>query len=108
MPWYAQGIIHIQRGETIFMENFEFFTPTRMIFGKDTHLQVGTIVKEYGFKKVLVHFGGASARKTGLLDTVLDALKAQGISCVTLGESLHLSETHWPTVKHEGVGLSDL
>ena len=54
------------------MENFEFFTPTRMIFGKDTHLQVGTIVKEYGFKKVLVHFGGASARKTGLLDTVLD------------------------------------
>ena len=67
------------------MENFEFFTPTRMIFGKDTHLQVGTIVKEYGFKKVLVHFGGASARKTGLLDTVLDALKAQGISCVTLG-----------------------
>lgn len=67
------------------MENFEYFTPTRMIFGKDTHLQVGTIVKEYGFKKVLVHYGGASAKKTGLLDAVLDALKAEGIGYVALG-----------------------
>lgn len=67
------------------MENFQFFTPTRMIFGRDTHLQVGTIVKEYGFKKVLVHFGGASARKSGLLDTVCKSLKAEGIEYVTLG-----------------------
>lgn len=67
------------------MENFEFFIPTRVIFGKETHLQVGKIVKEYGFHKVLVHFGGASAKKTGLLDAVLDALKAEGIGYVTLG-----------------------
>ena len=67
------------------MENFEFFIPTRVIFGKKTHLQVGKIVKEYGFHKVLVHFGGASAKKTGLLDAVLDALKAEGIGYVTLG-----------------------
>ena len=67
------------------MENFEFFIPIRVIFGKETHLQVGKIVKEYGFHRVLVHFGGASAKKTGLLDAVLDALKAEGIGCVTLG-----------------------
>lgn len=67
------------------MENFEFFTPTRVIFGKDTHLQVGTIVKEYGFKKVLVHFGGASAKKSGLLDEVCGALKAEGVEYITLG-----------------------
>ena len=67
------------------MENFEFFIPTRVIFGKETHLQVGKIVKEYGFHRVLVHFGGASAKKTGLLDAVLDALKAEGIGCLTLG-----------------------
>ena len=67
------------------MENFEFFIPTRVIFGKETHLQVGKIVKEYGFHRVLVHFGGASAKKTGLLDAVLDALKAEGIGYVTLG-----------------------
>ena len=67
------------------MNNFEFYTPTRMIFGRGTHLQVGTIVKEYGFKKVLVHFGGASARKTGLLDAVCSALEAEGIGYVQLG-----------------------
>ena len=67
------------------MENFEYFTPTRMIFGKGAHLQVGKIVKEYGFKKVLVHFGGASAKKTGLLDAVTGALEQEGIQYVTLG-----------------------
>ena len=36
------------------MQNFEFYAPTRMIFGKDTHKQVGKLVKEYGFKKVFV------------------------------------------------------
>ena len=58
------------------MENFEFFTPTRMIFGKNTHQQVGKIVKEYGFKKVLVHFGGSSAKKSGLLDAVTGSLES--------------------------------
>ena len=67
------------------MQNFEFYAPTRMIFGKDTHKQVGKLVKEYGFKKVFVHYGGASAKKSGLLDTVLDALKAENIDYVTLG-----------------------
>ena len=67
------------------MNNFEFYTPTRMIFGRGTHLQVGKIVKEYGFKKVLVHFGGASAKKTGLLDAVCGALEAEGIGYVQLG-----------------------
>ena len=31
------------------MQNFEFYAPTRMIFGKDTHKQVGKLVKEEGF-----------------------------------------------------------
>ena len=51
------------------MENFEFYAPTRMIFGKDTHLKVGKLIREYGFKKVLIHFGGGSVKRTGLLDT---------------------------------------
>lgn len=67
------------------MKNFDTCIPTRMIFGRDTHLQVGKIVKEYGFQKVLVHFGGASAKKSGLLDTVLGCLEKEGISYVTLG-----------------------
>lgn len=67
------------------MENFEFYAPTRMIFGKGTHLQVGKLIREYGFKKVLVHFGGGSVRKSGLLDQIQASLKAEGIEYVLFG-----------------------
>ena len=45
------------------MENFEFYAPTRMIFGKDTHLKVGKLIREYGFKKVLIRFAGHWRKK---------------------------------------------
>ena len=67
------------------MENFEFYAPTRMIFGKGTHLQVGKLIGEYGFKKVLVHFGGGSVKKSGLLDQIQTSLKAEGIAYVLFG-----------------------
>ena len=67
------------------MNNFEFYTPTRMIFGKETHRQAGKIIREYGFKKVLLHFGGSSAKKSGLLDNVTADLEAEGIEVVALG-----------------------
>ena len=67
------------------MNNFEFYTPTRVIFGKDTHLQVGKIVAEYGFQKVLVHFGGARAKKERAFDAVCGALEAENIPYVLLG-----------------------
>lgn len=67
------------------MQNFEYFTPTRVVFGRDTELQVGKLVKEYGGNKVLVHFGGGSAVKSGLLDRVCSSLKDAGIAYVTLG-----------------------
>lgn len=67
------------------MENFEFYAPTRMIFGKDTHLKVGRLIREYGFKKVLIHFGGGSVKRTGLLDTVCRSLEEEGIGYVLLG-----------------------
>jgi len=67
------------------VENFEFYAPTRMIFGKDTHLKVGKLIREYGFKKVLIHFGGGSVKRTGLLDTVCRSLEEEGIGYVLLG-----------------------
>ena len=67
------------------MKNFDWCIPTRMIFGKGTHLQTGRILKEYGFQKVLVHYGGGSAVKSGLLDTVLHSLEEENINYVTLG-----------------------
>lgn len=92
------------------MQNFDFYTPTRMIFGKDTQKQVGKIVKEYGFKKVLVHFGGASAKKSGLLDQVTDALEAEGIAYVTLGgvqanPTLAMAKEGIELCKKEGVDM---
>ena len=46
------------------MKDFEFYTPTKVIFGREKENQVGEIIKSYGFQKVLVHFGGQSDRKS--------------------------------------------
>lgn len=67
------------------MRNFGFYAPTRVVFGKDTHLQVGELIKECGGKKVLVHYGGKSAKDSGLLSQVYDSLREAGIDYVSLG-----------------------
>lgn len=67
------------------MRGFEYYTPTRVIFGKDTHLQAGTLLKEYGCRKVLIHYGSGSAVSSGLLDEICTGLKEAEIDFVTLG-----------------------
>ena len=67
------------------MLNFNFCSPTRFVFGKDTEAQVGKLTKETGAKKVLVHFGGGSVEKSGLLDRVRASLKDEGIQFCELG-----------------------
>ena len=67
------------------MKDFEFYTPTKVIFGRGKENQVGEIIKSYGFQKVLVHFGGQSAKKSGLLDRVLKSLDEAGIPHTQLG-----------------------
>ncbi|MBQ6036980.1 MAG: iron-containing alcohol dehydrogenase [Lachnospiraceae bacterium] len=67
------------------MNNFEFYTPTHVYFGRGQEEKVGQIVKSYGFQKVLVHFGGGSARKSGLLDKIEKQLTENGIAFVELG-----------------------
>ena len=52
------------------MENFKFYAPTKVYFGKDEEKRVGKILKEFYPKKVLIHYGGQSAIKSGLLDRV--------------------------------------
>ena len=56
------------------MRSFEYFTPTRVVFGKDTHLKVATLLKEQHCKKVLIHYGGHSAIKSGLIDEIRSVL----------------------------------
>ena len=67
------------------MDNFNFYSPTEFVFGKDRETECGKYVKKYGGKKVLVHFGGGSAEKSGLLAKVRKSLEQAGISYTELG-----------------------
>ncbi|MBQ3825956.1 MAG: iron-containing alcohol dehydrogenase [Spirochaetaceae bacterium] len=67
------------------MDNFTFYSPTFFVFGKDTETQAGAYVKQFGGTKVLLHFGGTSAKKSGLLDRVEQSLKDAGLSFLELG-----------------------
>ena len=79
------------------MLNIEYYTPTKVVFGKDTEKQAGELVKAFGGTKVLVHFGGQSAKKSGLLDRICNSLEEAGLSYVTLGGVVpnpHLSKVY--------------
>ena len=67
------------------MLNFEFFTPTKMIFGKDTHKRVGEVIKSYGFHKIMLHYGGGSIQKNGVYEQVTASLKDAGIDYLDFG-----------------------
>lgn len=67
------------------MDNFQFWSPTEFVFGKNTETESGRYVKKYGGTKVLVHYGSNSAVKSGLLDRVTESLKNEGIDFVLLG-----------------------
>lgn len=67
------------------MYDFNYFTPTKVVFGGDSVQQLGALVKAQGCKKVLIHYGGSSARRSGLLDRVRDSLVHEGIGSVELG-----------------------
>lgn len=67
------------------MNNFEFSTPTKVYFGKDTEMLVGKLIKNEGAKKVLIHYGKTSAVKSGLIDKVKFCLQNEGIDYAELG-----------------------
>ncbi len=67
------------------MLNFNFCSPTEFIFGKDTEFQVGKLLKKYKAKKVLIHFGSGSIKRSGLFDKVVKSLEENKISHVELG-----------------------
>ena len=84
------------------MKDFSFYAPTEVVFGQKSEEQVARLVKKYGGSKVLVHYGGQSARRSGLLDKVLGLLDEGGIAHVELGGVVpnpRLSKVH------EGIAL---
>ena len=67
------------------MKDFIYYAPTEVVFGEDSEKQVASLVKKYGGKRVLVHYGGQSAKKSGLLDNIFGLLNEGGIEFFELG-----------------------
>lgn len=67
------------------MKNFNYYAPTQVAFGRNTESQVAELVKKYGGSKVLIHYGGQSAIRSGLLAKVEQILTEAGIAYVKLG-----------------------
>ncbi|MCQ2077914.1 MAG: iron-containing alcohol dehydrogenase [Bacteroidaceae bacterium] len=67
------------------MKNFKYYAPTKVVFGKDSELSVAELIKDFGGNKVLLHYGGKSAEKSGLLNKIENCLQNAGIEYVKLG-----------------------
>ena len=67
------------------MRDFVYYAPTEVVFGKESEEHVAGLVKKYGGHKVLVHYGGRSAKKSGLLDKIFALLRQGGVDFVELG-----------------------
>ena len=83
------------------MLNFDFYAPARIVFGRDTQHQIGKLLKPHA-KKVLLHYGGGSIKKTGLYDQVTASLKEAGVSFVELGG---VKPNPRLSLVHEGIAL---
>lgn len=67
------------------MDNFTFYAPTYFDFGRNAEEHVGSLIRRFGGRKVLLHYGGGSIKKSGLYDKVVKCLDDEGISYGELG-----------------------
>lgn len=67
------------------MENFNFYSPTEFVFGMGRESECGEYVKKHGGHKVLLHYGGGSAVRSGLLDRVKESFEKSGVGYCELG-----------------------
>ncbi|MBS6367711.1 MAG: iron-containing alcohol dehydrogenase, partial [Clostridiales bacterium] len=67
------------------MQDFQYYTPTKVYFGQNAETQVGAVLRERGCRRVLLHYGGGSVKSSGLLGRITDSLQGAGIEFVELG-----------------------
>lgn len=84
------------------MNNFNFYSPTEFVFGKDRENETAKYVKKFGGTKVLIHYGGGSVVKSGLLDRVKKSLDSEKIPYVLLGG---VKPNPRDTLVYEGIDL---
>lgn len=65
--------------------DFSLYMPTKVVFGHRTEEQVGALVRSFGGQRVLIHYGGGSVVRSGLLDRVKASLDEAGLFHVELG-----------------------
>ncbi len=84
------------------MKDFLYYAPTQVVFGKESEEQVARLVKQFGGTKVLLHYGGKSAVRSGLLDKIAGLLKAGNVEYVMLGGVVPNPRL---SLVHEGISL---
>lgn len=67
------------------MLNFDFYTPTKVFFGKDRHKELGKIISGYGYKKIMLQYGKGSIKTTGLYDEIMSSIAEYNIEVTELG-----------------------
>jgi alcohol dehydrogenase YqhD (iron-dependent ADH family) len=67
------------------MNNFNYCSPTEFVFGRNTESGVGKLLKKHGASRVMIHYGGGSAVRSGLLGRIESCLQNEFIDYVLLG-----------------------
>ncbi len=84
------------------MDNFQFYSPTEFVFGNDTEDRAGELVRKHGGTNVLIHYGGGSAERSGLLGRVRASLEKAGLKYTELGG---VKPNPRDTLVYEGIEL---
>jgi len=83
------------------MQDFMYSCPTKILFGKDSEGQIGTLSRQIG-KKILLHYGGGSIKASGLYDRCVESLREAGVDFVELGG---VKPNPRLSLVHEGIAL---
>ena len=67
------------------MNNFEFLSPTRLIVGRGVENETGKWIKQYGGSRVLVHHDSGYTKACGLVDRIIENIRAAGLTVIELG-----------------------
>ena len=67
------------------MRDFKYYSPTEVVFGRESEEQVAALLRRHGATRVLIHYGGGSAERSGLLPKMRRLLTEAGIPFCELG-----------------------